>query len=118
MKELLVVDQACTSDAANRHLNGRHTAITDTPSNLYRQDGSKKIAVRVQDTTSFPTFAPALCIMSPDAPKGIGNCTILLSIQIGVMDDLEAQQGACQARSASSCVVALTLQEPKLWAMV
>ena len=34
-----------------------------------------------------------------EAPESIGNCTILLSIQIGVMCDTETEQGVCQSNS-------------------
>ena len=45
----------------------------------------------------------------PLAPKGIGNCTILLSIQIGVKGDHDAEQALCQVGPASSCALALSL---------
>jgi hypothetical protein len=86
MKELLFVDQARLTWPQTAPTS-RHKATTNTPFSLYRQDDAKrKKAARVQETTSLPTSAPANSIIRSSAPKGIGNCTILLSIQIGVKD--------------------------------
>jgi len=63
--------------------------------------GPKEKAACVQETTSSPTSAPAGCMIRPLAPKDIGNCTILLSIQIGVKGGHDTQQGLCQLRSSS-----------------
>ncbi len=74
--------------------------------------GPKEKAARVQETTSLPTSAPAGCMIVPLAPKGIRNCTILLSIQIGVKGDHDAQQGLCQVRPASSCALPCLCRSP------
>ena len=56
---------------------------------------SKEKAARVQETTSLPTSAPAKRIIRSLASKGIGNCTILLSIQIDVNSAHLAKQSVC-----------------------
>jgi len=80
--------------------------------------GPKEKAARVQETTSLPTSAPAGCMIRPLAPKYIGNCTILLSIQIGVKGGHDTQQGLCQGQVGQQlCLAFLCFCEPTLWAM-
>jgi hypothetical protein len=52
----------------------------------------KEKAARVQETTSSPSSAPAMSMINALVQKGIGNCTILLSIQIGDMSVKNSQK--------------------------
>jgi hypothetical protein len=71
-------------------------AATDNRLHLYIQDEAKTKTDAFQKTTSSLHLAPALCMIFPSAPKTIGNCTNLLSIQIDVSGDHDTQQGVCQ----------------------